>query len=88
MNKIDNYIPDSEYGLCFFDEGGMHERDGKGFTREQMREAIEAAILDERQACARECYVLILFGPVSEAQQRYNKAYEDCASAIMQREHP
>jgi|VirMetMinimDraft_7_1064189.scaffolds.fasta_scaffold32963_3 hypothetical protein len=39
----------------------------------------------EREACAKVCDNLIMYGPVTEAQQRYNKAYADCRDKIRDR---
>ena len=29
-------LPDTDYGLAFYDEGGMHEAPGQGYTTDQM----------------------------------------------------
>ncbi len=39
----------------------------------------------EREACAKACDNLIMYGPVAEVQQRYNKAYADCRDKIRDR---
>lgn len=39
----------------------------------------------EREACAKVCDNLIMYGPVAEVQQRYNKAYADCRDKIRDR---
>jgi hypothetical protein len=46
-----------------------------------MREQIAA----EREACAKVCDRMVMYGPVAEVQQRYNKAYADCRDAIRAR---
>lgn len=81
MNRIDKYIP--EPVLTRVSNGVF-----ASFTESQMREAIKAAVLDERKACADACYDMVLFGPVAEVQQRYNKAYLDCREAILRRTDP
>jgi hypothetical protein len=40
---------------------------------------------DEREACAKVCDRMVMYGPVAEVQQRYNKAYADCRDAIRAR---
>lgn len=39
----------------------------------------------EREACAKVCDGLVMYGPVAEAQQRYNQAYWHCIEAIRNR---
>lgn len=39
----------------------------------------------EREECAKVCDNLIMYGPVAEVQQRYNKAYADCRDKIRER---
>ena len=39
----------------------------------------------EREACARVCDRMVMYGPVAEVQQRYNKAYADCRDKIRER---
>ena len=34
-------LPNTEYGLAFYDEGGMHGASGDGYTKEQMYEYAE-----------------------------------------------
>jgi hypothetical protein len=47
-------LPDTEYGLCYFDEGGCHPAyEGGGFTSNQMRAYATAAVAAERERCAR-----------------------------------
>jgi len=40
----------------------------------------------EREACAKVCDHMVMYGPVAEVQQRYNKAYVDCRDAIRARD--
>lgn len=50
-------LPDTDYGLCFYDEGGMHEADGQGYTAAQMldfrAEAYAEGVAQERERCAK-----------------------------------
>jgi len=39
----------------------------------------------EREECAKVCDNMVMYGPVAEVQQRYNKAYADCRDAIRAR---
>lgn len=39
----------------------------------------------EREACAIVCDRMVMYGPVAEVQQRYNKAYADCRDKIRER---
>lgn len=39
----------------------------------------------EREACVESCQKLVMYGPVAEAQQRYNQAYWHCVDAIRAR---
>jgi hypothetical protein len=39
----------------------------------------------EREACANVCDRMVMYGPVAEVQQRYNKAYADCRDKIRER---
>ena len=39
----------------------------------------------EREACAKVCDRMVMYGPVAEVQQRYNKAYADCRDKIRER---
>lgn len=46
-------LPESEYGLAFYDEGGMHETNGQGYTDEQMKAFALAYGEIVRAECAR-----------------------------------
>ena len=48
-------LPDTDYGLCFYDEGGMHEADGQGYTADQMLAFRAAGVAQERERCAKVC---------------------------------
>ena len=54
----------------------------------QIAEGLEAEVLMEREACARVCDHMVMYGPVAEVQQRYNTAYADCRDAIRARSNP
>jgi len=51
----------------------------------QIAEGLESEVLLEREACARVCDHMVMYGPVAEVQQRYNTAYADCRDAIRAR---
>ena len=57
--------------------------------REWMQETniklIAEAVAAEREACAIVCDRMVMYGPVAEVQQRYNKAYADCRDKIRER---
>ena len=57
--------------------------------REWMQETniklIAEAVAAEREACANVCDRMVMYGPVAEVQQRYNKAYADCRDKIRER---
>lgn len=42
---------------------------------------------DEREACWEACDRLTMYGPVAEAQTRYNQAYGHCKDAIRARSY-
>jgi hypothetical protein len=46
-------LPESEYGLCFYDEGGIRAADEAGYTQRQMEEHARAAVLADRAASNR-----------------------------------
>ncbi len=56
---------------------------GEHFTRYHFAALVAAA---EREECAKVCDNMVMYGPVAEVQQRYNKAYADCRDAIRARE--
>jgi len=57
--------------------------------REWMQETniklIAEAVAAEREACANVCDRMVMYGPVAEVRQRYNKAYADCRDKIRAR---
>ena len=57
--------------------------------REWMQETniklIAEAVAAEREACAIVCDRMVMYGPVAEVRQRYNKAYADCRDKIRER---
>ena len=48
-------LPESDYGLCFYDEGGCHPAHGTGYTADQMREYAALSASAERERCAQLC---------------------------------
>jgi hypothetical protein len=47
--------------------------------------AYAAGAAAEREACVEACQNCVMYGPVIEAQQRYNQAYWHCVEAIRAR---
>jgi hypothetical protein len=70
---------------------------GHGDTTEDLLQELEWQIAEnwtrgmangvqaEREACAKVCDRMVMYGPVAEVQQRYNKASADCRDAIRAR---
>jgi hypothetical protein len=46
---------------------------------------VAAGAAAEREACVEACQNCVMYGPVIEAQQRYNQAYWHCVEAIRAR---
>jgi hypothetical protein len=55
------------------------------FYLDELIEFVELFIKQEREACAKVCDRMVMYGPVAEVQQRYNKAYADCRDKIRER---
>jgi hypothetical protein len=68
-------------------EAGLISRHGcRETASDEMLERFAALVAAaEREACAKVCDHMVMYGPVAEVQQRYNKAYADCRDAIRAR---
>jgi tRNA A37 N6-isopentenylltransferase MiaA len=55
------------------------------FTMPLLERFFHMAQAAEREACAKVCDRMVMYGLVAEVQQRYNKAYADCRDAIRAR---
>ena len=84
MNREDIIRMARRYGYVIAEDGPDSQCE-VSFSADQLLALLQFAVAAEREACAKACDRMVMYGPVAEVQQRYNKAYADCRDAIRAR---